>query len=62
MSKPKAHLASLRLLVNAGMRFPQCRSNAKALDLTAGRWEMTRDSMAVTCKHCLNSIRRGMQP
>lgn len=47
------HFRNLRLFVNAGMSFPQCKANAALLNLDAGRLSTTPDPMLVTCKKCL---------
>lgn len=53
---PKYHAISLRLFVNAGMRFPLCYANARLLDTDKGRLPMSRTQ--VTCKRCLDIKRR----
>ena len=48
----KVHLQSMRLLVNAGIIFPLCYSNAKLLDLDKARLPTAPNLALVTCAHC----------
>ena len=56
MSRPKAHLRSVRLHVNAGMSYPVCRANDRLLDLDAGRWPTTTATWEVTCRACIRAV------
>lgn len=47
------HYSNTRLFVNAGVRIPECRANAKLLDVQSGCWTQTRTRELVTCKHCI---------
>lgn len=50
--KRKIHLASMRLLSNAGIDFPLCYSNAKLLDMDKSALPTAVTLTRVTCKHC----------
>jgi hypothetical protein len=56
----KIHLRSLRLYINAGMQFPECKKDEPLLDLNCTNWNMTYNKKEVTCKNCLNKIRREL--
>lgn len=54
----KIHLRHMRLFNNAGMDFPACYASAKLLDTEKGRLLTSPRFKEVTCKHCLNIIRK----
>lgn len=53
MSKRKVHLANIRLRVNAGVTLPECKADAKLLDMNATRLATTGTIAEVTCVACL---------
>lgn len=57
---PKTHLRSLRLFVNAGIRFPACEGGKPLLDMDKTRWDITADRTKVTCKKCLFIMAEGL--
>lgn len=58
MGKIKIHLRDMRLFNNAGMDFPACYTGARFLDCDKGRLLTSPRFKEVTCKHCLNIIRK----
>lgn len=53
----RTHARSVRLFVNAGLRFPLCQAGAEKLNLDAGRWITTPDVHKVNCGNCLRIMR-----
>jgi hypothetical protein len=50
------HAPSTRLLVNAGMRFPICQSQAPLIDVAKASSAIGRLD-TVTCRNCLRVLR-----
>jgi len=57
--KHKMHKRSLRLYVNAGMRFPLCYYGDGPLDTDKSRLPTTGDETMVTCKRCLRIMKNN---
>jgi len=56
----KTHHTDPRLLINAGMRFPQCQAGVPLLDTDKSAWRTNGDWWQVTCKQCLRiGLREG---
>jgi hypothetical protein len=54
----KVHFRNLRLRVNIGIDFPECKTNAFRLDLEKSTWAITGDRNNVTCKKCIEIMGR----
>lgn len=53
------HFRNIRLFVNAGMRMPECYSHEELLDLSKGMLPTTGERSKVTCKACLEQMKKG---
>lgn len=57
--KPATHKRSVRLINNAGMSYPVCRSGSAMLCLDASLWKMSVINERVTCRNCLKVIKKN---
>lgn len=53
---PKIHRRNRRLMVNAGINFPNCCSGSSFLDMNKSMWTLTSNKYEVTCKNCLKMV------
>lgn len=54
----KTHFMNQRLFVNAGIRFPECYTGARLLDMDKTRLPVSGDRTRVTCKRCVQALKR----